>query len=155
MDVTQNFLMTSENSKTVRSSEKTKWDQGDTQKESEHRRCHLIIFCQGRIFDNVSVNLGLAILPLPLGTPTPSNALFVRTFRSSRPMIPLCLCEHIMVSPRISCFRRIFLQFACRRQPARLSHASVGLVFTSIFSANIAYFRTLGIKLPENANALV
>ena len=32
----------------------------------------------------------LAILPLPLGTPTPSNALFVLTYRSSLPPLSAC-----------------------------------------------------------------
>ena len=105
------------------------------------------ISCLRRIFP---YSLQAGACSLPLGTPTHSNALFERTQRSSLPVIPLYLCEHILVSPRISCFRRIFPQFACRRSPARLPHASVGLVFQTIFLQTQCTFALFCVKYPEN-----
>ena len=68
----------------------------------------------------------------------------------------LSQCYHLQCHPRISCFRRIFPQFACRRSPARLPHASVGLDFWTIFSANIVYFRAFSsvLRKHKTKNAL-
>ena len=84
-----------------------KWTEVTHKKRANTDGCHLRIFCKSRIFYNVSVNFGDCDFSPFLWNPIPI-ALFVLTYRSSRPMIPLYLCEHIMVSPRISCLRSIF-----------------------------------------------
>jgi len=82
MDVTQNFLIASENSDTVRRSEKTKGQPkgrvrlGDTLYLCVHLLCHPRISCLRRIFPYFSA--GRWLPPLSFGIQTPS----------------LCLCEH-------------------------------------------------------------